>query len=160
MGDWAFAADGTLARAEVRRRVFSDAATRKLLEAALHPQIRACLRQRLQEATTPYAVGIVPLLFESGGWGVLFQRIAVVHCAPKLQRLRAARRDGAGDASAIMAAQLPGEERLRRADDIIDNGGDLPALAAAVAAMHGQYLQFAAQSATMHSPPTSPPKEL
>lgn len=154
LGGWAFAADGSLNRIAVREKVFADASDaggggdggelRKKLESVLHPQIRELLRARLRGASAPYAVGIVPLLFESGGsWTSFFNRIVVVHCPPAEQRARALRRDAAKDADRVMAAQLPAAERLRRADDIVYNDGDFAKLSAAVAAMHGQYLQSA-----------------
>ena len=40
----------------------------------------------------------------------------------------------------IMAAQLPRAERLRRADDVLRNDGDIKSLRAQVAALHEQYL--------------------
>ena len=143
LGDWAFDAAGVFRRDEVRRRVFADVAVRKRLEGVLHPLIRDVMRARLCAATSPYAIGVVPLLFESGGWANYFQRIVVVSCAPALQKTRAGLRDAAADATKIMATQFSAEERLKRADDIIDNNGDIAALEQAVAALHQQYLQSA-----------------
>ncbi len=45
-----------------------------------------------------------------------------------------------------MAAQLGQAERMRRADDVIRNNGDLATLAAQVAALHRKYLDLAAES--------------
>jgi dephospho-CoA kinase len=47
---------------------------------------------------------------------------------------------------AIMATQIGQAERVRRADDVIRNDGDLAALAAHVAALHRTYLDLAAES--------------
>jgi dephospho-CoA kinase len=47
---------------------------------------------------------------------------------------------------AIMASQIGQAERLRRADDVIRNDGDLVALEAQVAALHHKYLALAAES--------------
>jgi dephospho-CoA kinase len=43
----------------------------------------------------------------------------------------------------IMATQLQRTERLRRADDVLANDGDLPALHRRVAQLHAKYLDLA-----------------
>jgi len=47
---------------------------------------------------------------------------------------------------AIMASQIGQAERLRRADDVIRNDGDLAVLEPQVAALHHKYLDLAAES--------------
>jgi dephospho-CoA kinase len=44
----------------------------------------------------------------------------------------------------IMAAQLPRTERVKRANDVLDNNGDLEALKPQVARLHDRYLALAA----------------
>ena len=61
-----FADDGSLDRAQLRQRVFSDSRAKKNLEVLLHPLIRTEALQQLARCTTPYAVLVVPLLFETG----------------------------------------------------------------------------------------------
>jgi dephospho-CoA kinase len=46
-----------------------------------------------------------------------------------------------------MKAQLPRQERLARADDVLRNDGDINRLRAQVEALHSQYLR----AATPHS---------
>jgi len=46
---------------------------------------------------------------------------------------------------AIMSSQVDQAERLRHADDVIRNDGELAALESQVAALHRKYLDLAAQ---------------
>ncbi len=138
-------ADGGLDRARMRRLVFADAAARKKLEAILHPLIRARTRAAIAAAAQPYVVVIVPLLLETGACAELVQRVLVVDCEEAEQVRRTMARSGlsAAEVREIMATQLPRAERLRHADDVLANDGDLPALQRRVARLHAQYLDLA-----------------
>jgi dephospho-CoA kinase len=136
---------GGLDRAAMRDRVFSDPAARKILESILHPLIRAESLHRLTCVTHPYALLIVPLLVENlAAYRPLLNRIAVVDCAEADQLFRTAARPGVGveQARAILAAQASPVERMRLADDVIDNRGDLAALRRQVVSLHEQYLEL------------------
>ena len=138
-------AEGGLDRARMRRLVFADAAARRKLEAILHPLIRARTRAAIAAAAQPYVVVVVPLLLETGACAELVQRVLVVDCEEAEQIRRTMARSGlsAGEVREIMATQLPRAERLRRADDVLANNGDLPALQRRVAQLHAQYLDLA-----------------
>jgi len=138
-------ADAGLDRARMRRLVFADAAARRKLEAILHPLIRARTRAAIAVATQPYVIVVVPLLLETGACAELVQRVLVVDCEEAEQVRRTMARSGlsAGEVREIMATQLPRAERLRRADDLLANDGDLPALQRRVARLHAQYLDLA-----------------
>src|SRR6185295_18014828 len=62
------APDGSLDREAMRALAFEDPAARARLEAILHPAIRAEADLRLARAAGPYAVLVVPLLFETRGY--------------------------------------------------------------------------------------------
>lgn len=130
----------------MRQRVFSDPAAKRRLEGILHPLIRS---QILTEAAShdaagaaPYLMLVVPLLFEANAYRELVQRVLVVDCAESTQVERSMRRSSLQEAevNAIMAQQLPRAERLRRADDILHNHGDLDSLRAQVQTLHQDYL--------------------
>jgi dephospho-CoA kinase len=140
--------DGALDRAHMRELVFSDKPAKQKLEALLHPMIRAEVAARLAaaEATRPpYVVLVVPLLIETGAYRNLARRVLVVDCAEDEQVARVMRRSHLAPeaVAAIMANQVNRAERLRHADDIVLNDADLPALRAAVAALHRKYLALA-----------------
>jgi dephospho-CoA kinase len=135
------AADGGLDRAAMRAAAFQDREVRARLEAVLHPAIRGEADRRLARAAGPYAVIVVPLLFETRGYAGRVDRILVVDCAEALQVERASRRPGldAAQVRAIMRAQWPRWRRLQLADDVIWNGGGLAALDARCAELHARY---------------------
>ncbi|HXF66898.1 MAG TPA: dephospho-CoA kinase [Burkholderiales bacterium] len=139
------AADGGLDRAKMRRLVFGDAAARSKLEAILHPRIREKARAAIAASRAPYVIVVVPLLLETGAYRDLVRRVLVVDCSEERQIERAVRRGGLTEeeARAIIAAQLPRAARLARADDVLDNEGEIEALRRQVARLHEQYLGLA-----------------
>ncbi|BCB28381.1 dephospho-CoA kinase [Sulfurimicrobium lacus] len=137
--------DGNLNRSRLRNLVFSDAVAKKQLEALLHPLIKDEVCCRLAVAQTPYTIITVPLLLETGAYRELVQRTLVVDCAEDQQASRAMARSGLNEEEvrAIMACQVSRSERLRLADDIIDNHGERSELQQQVEQLHHQYLQLA-----------------
>jgi dephospho-CoA kinase len=147
-GDAVATPDGALDRAAMRAMVFADPASRKRLEAILHPLIRAESEQRIAAATSPYVILMVPLLVESGSYRERVQRVAVVDCAEETQIARVMGRNGLAreEVERILAAQATRAERLAAADDVIDNDGDIAALPPRIAQLHGDYLALARRS--------------
>ncbi|MEM6810182.1 MAG: dephospho-CoA kinase [Pseudomonadota bacterium] len=140
-GDEVTGADGSLDRARMRERVFSDPAARRELEAITHPRIRATCATMAARATGDYLVFVVPLLVGSD-FVAMVDRVLVVDCPREVQFARLMARDGetAEGARRILDAQSSREERLAIADDVIVNDADLDALARKVADMHAFYV--------------------
>ena len=138
--------DEEIDRAALRRLVFSDAQARARLEAALHPLIGAEARKEVGAWKGPYGLIVVPLLLERGGLRSIVERILVVDCSEEQQVLRAVARSGLPpeEVRAIMATQWPRERRLAAADDVVDNAGELDALAPQVLALDRRYRELAA----------------
>ena len=136
------AADGSLDRKRVRELVFRDPAAKAKLEAVLHPLIREQSRKGVSDSKQPYVILVVPLLLETGAYRDLVQRVLVADCSEERQVERATRRSGlsADEIRAIMASQLPRAARLERADDVLDNDGDLSSLRRQVEKLHAGYL--------------------
>jgi len=134
---------GELDRAAMRKIVFGNSAERKRLEAILHPRIQEAMKDWLKRQTTPYAVLVIPLLFETGQ-GSMADRILVVDCEEALQIDRVSRRDDLTheQISQILAAQADRQTRLAGADDVIENNGDLQQLIEATERMHRRYLEL------------------
>ncbi|MFZ5635098.1 MAG: dephospho-CoA kinase [Pseudomonadota bacterium] len=142
------AADGSLDRAAMRRRVFADESARRRLEAIVHPRVRESLARRCAQAPGAYAMAAIPLLTEVGGrtaypW---LQRILVVDVPVEIQRARLLERDGidAALAERMIAAQATRAQRLAIADDVIVNNGSLDDLRRQVAALDARYRSLAA----------------
>lgn len=135
---------GELDRAALRERIFDNAAERQRLESILHPLIRQAALDQSAAADGAYQVIVVPLLFESG-FDALVDRTLVVDCPAERQRERLAARDGSDpeQIDRILASQLDRDQRRARADDLVDNGGDLARTRAQVEALHERYTQQA-----------------
>ena len=136
-----FRADGAVDRDAMRDLVFEDPHARARLESVLHPAIREATSRALAQARGPYAMLVVPLLFETRGYSERVSRTLLVDCAEHLQVERAMRRSALGEPAvrAIMAAQWPRWRRLQMADDVIWNGGDEAGLDSQCELLHGFY---------------------
>lgn len=114
--------DGRLLRSELARRVFSDEARRRVLEAILHPRIRERWFLRVQEwelARAPIGVVIIPLLFETQAERH-FDSIVCVACSSGTQRQRLRERGWSPEECAQrIAAQWPTEQKMARADFVV-----------------------------------------
>lgn len=135
-------ADGALDRAAMRQLVFTDSNARSRLEAILHPMIRAECAVQLDQADSPYALLVVPLLVESAAYRARCDRILVIDCPPEIQLQRVMARSGLSEAEArrIMAAQTSREARLAAATEVLDNSGDAASLQARIDVLHQHYL--------------------
>lgn len=137
--------DGTLDRAALRRIVFEHPEERRWLEQLTHPLIAQEILRQLAAATSPYAILVSPLLFETGQKSFV-KRTLLIDVPEEHQLARTAARDKVGEAQvrAIMAAQMSREERRARADDIVVNEGTLAELHQRLAPLHARYLELAA----------------
>ncbi|MGB7543327.1 MAG: dephospho-CoA kinase [Burkholderiales bacterium] len=142
--------DGALDRTRMRKLAFTNPTAKKRLEAILHPLIKEQSARLAEHAVSPYVVLVVPLLVESGADRSRYQRVVVVDCPEALQVERVIQRSGLSEKEVrdIMAAQATRDERLARADDVIDNSGAREALAAQVERLHEKYITLAANSST------------
>jgi dephospho-CoA kinase len=120
------AADGTLDRPAVAEIVFNDPEALQDLNAIVHPAVGAeTTRRILEQADTDNLVVLdIPLLVENAGKREV-AGIVVVDVDPEvaLRRLVEHRGMAEEDARARMARQATREERLARADLVIDNSG-------------------------------------
>jgi dephospho-CoA kinase len=136
--------DGHLDRPKLREIVFSDPRARADLEALTHPAIGSAVQAWSAAAGGPYQILIIPLLVEKGLTSQV-DRVLVVDCEEDLQIRRLQARDGSTveQARAILNAQTSRTARLKAADDVIQNDGDLSAVRDQVSALHSRYLQLA-----------------
>jgi dephospho-CoA kinase len=112
-------------RERLAQAVLDNAAALARLEAIVHPLVRQ-EEQRFLEAArragTRVAVLDIPLLFETGG-DRRVDAVVVVSAPPEVQRARAFERPGMTGEKfrALLAKQLPDEEKRRRADFVVDS---------------------------------------
>jgi len=124
-GDEYIGPDGRLDRKALGEKVFSNRVARRALEAIVLPRIRDAFERELSRirAEAPDAVVVydAPLLIEAGAHRKVDMVIVVaVDEATQVRRLM--ERDGLSEDEARqrLAAQLPLEERLKRADEVVD----------------------------------------
>ena len=136
-------ADGGLDRAALRQIIFTDPAQKLWLESLLHPLIRDWIIEQLKAATSPYVILESPLLFETDQHQLVHKTV-LVDLPEALQIERACARDGnqADQIQRIIDAQMPREEKLSRADIVLDNSESLDTLAARVTAVHQTLLSL------------------
>lgn len=124
--------DGALDRAAMRQRISHDPQARRTLEQITHPAIAAAIAARLAalaEAGEEVAVVEAALMVETGSYR-LYPELIVVTTSAQLQLQRVLARDDASpqDASALIAAQLPLQDKEAVATYVIRNEGSLEAL--------------------------------
>jgi dephospho-CoA kinase len=125
--------DGSLDRRKLRSLVFSRPEERLWLESLLHPLVRREITDALQQCKDKWILLMAPLLLENN-LDSLCDRVLVVDSTETLQVSRTMDRDGVTgeDVLHVMASQMPRQERLARADDVIANDGSLATLESAV----------------------------
>src|SRR5216117_3688376 len=131
-GSAIFSADQELNREKLRHIVFNDAAKKCALEQILHPRIR---RQWSAEAekhrnSSDFFFADIPLLYETRA-EALCDRVVVVACFSRTQLHWLMERASLERAAAeqMINAQMPLDEKIRRADHVVWNNGDPATLA-------------------------------
>ena len=119
--------DGAIDRRRLGTLVFNDAAALRRLNAIVHPLVREWMAARTVEAFDAGAeivIQDVPLLYENDLEG-LFSSVVLVYAPADVQlgRLVQGRGVPRDRAESMIAAQLPIDEKRRRAHHVIDNSG-------------------------------------
>jgi len=118
--------EGFLDRARLGQIVFQEEAARRDLESIVHPAVRVAIEDffRRLPSDTRVAVADIPLLYETGRERQ-FDKVIVAASEPTTQIDRVMARDGLSrqDAEQRLAAQLPIDEKARRADYVIRTDG-------------------------------------
>jgi dephospho-CoA kinase len=130
--------DGRLRRDELARTVFADSAERRKLEAILHPRIRERWLAQIEswraapkqggggrKENQKLAIVVILLLFETRAESH-FERIICVACSASAQRDRLLARGWSEEQiGQRIAAQMPADVKIARADFVIWTDGDL-----------------------------------
>ena len=118
---------GTLDRDALAHIVLGDRAKLAELEQIVHPAVQEAREEFIDAHRDAQALVFeIPLLFETGGERE-FDKVIVVSASADVQRSRVLARPGmtASKLEAILARQIPDEEKRRRADFVVDTSGDL-----------------------------------
>ena len=133
-GPGVVAADGTLDRPALAAEAFGDPAALAELNALVHPAVGVEIARRVAEGAGTDAVVVldVPLLVEGGRHAVAGILVVDAPEEAALERLARDRGMSEADARARMASQASREDRLAKADFVVENAGTLEDLDAAV----------------------------
>ena len=112
-------------RAGLAAIVFNDPNERSWLEQLVHPIVQQRFDEALQSLReAPIVILMIPLLFEAGleEW---CSEIWVVHCTALQQKERLMARNNCTEAEAMqrIEAQWPIDDKVHRADHVINNSG-------------------------------------
>jgi len=116
--------NGTVDRSKLGACVIGNPDNMKRLEAIIHPLVHRKEREFLDHARSrgdKLVILDIPLLFETGGEDRV-EKIIVVTASPQEQRRRVLAREGmtVEKFEAILAKQMPDEQKRKQADYIID----------------------------------------
>ena len=120
-------ADGVLDREQLGRLVIGYPDELAALEAIVHPEVQAARARFIEDhASAPALLFDIPLLFETGGEKD-FDKVVVVSAPAEIQRRRVLERAGMTQTKldSILERQMPDSEKRRRADFVVDTGGDI-----------------------------------
>lgn len=121
-GPDAVRADGTMDRVRIGHIIFRDRRARQDLEAIIHPLVQKAIEEFFAALPrrTPFAVADIPLLYETKR-DTQFEAAIVVACPREMQIERVTARDRLSreDAERRLAAQLPIDDKAKRATHVI-----------------------------------------
>ena len=131
------ASDGQLDRLALAALVFPNPELLKELNALTHPAIGAAIRDRMRAHVGTDAVVVldVPLLIENTRYPVAGVAVVDLPVDIAVERLVGSRGMDEADARARIARQATREERLAKADYVIDNAGTPAQLAEQIPAL-------------------------
>jgi dephospho-CoA kinase len=124
-GDGVLGPDGSLDRHALASIVFADVVARDDLEAIVHPAVRLAIAEAVAAHAHTDDVVVVdsPLLIETGAHEG-FPVVVVVAASADARVARLVEHGMAeADVRARMAAQMPLEEKMAVADEVVDNDG-------------------------------------
>jgi dephospho-CoA kinase len=119
--------DGMLNRKALGALVFSDPTRLRHLEQVMQPGIRAALQQAIDGLPADRIGVLEAIRLIEAGWDNQCDSIWVTTCPPEVQvqRLMQDRHLSETDARSRIYAQNPSEDKLARADVIIDTSSDI-----------------------------------
>jgi dephospho-CoA kinase len=140
-GNLSYHPDGKLDRSFLARMVFQDDARLKKLNELVHPRVAIDYQHWVEDQKSPYVIREAALLYETGA-DKLVDFMMVVSAPESVRVARVLKRDvhrTEADVKAIMARQMPEEEKIKRADAVIIND-DRQALLPQVLKLHERLL--------------------
>ncbi len=137
--------NGGLDRGKLREIAFSSEQNKSLLDAITHPAIREETLIQIGQASSTYCIVVVPLLTSDSVFREVMHRILVVTAEQEIKVTRVMKRSNLSRETtlSIMGTQLSDEERLKFADDVIENNSTLEHVYAEVEKLDKLYQSLA-----------------
>jgi dephospho-CoA kinase len=112
--------DGVISRERLRGIIMADPSALKRIESIVHPLLAEDRKAFVADAASDILVFDIPLLFETGG-NAAMDAVACVSISPEIHRDRVLSRGTMTEAQflAILAKQMPIEEKIARSDFVI-----------------------------------------
>ena len=137
-GPDAVRSDGSMDRVRIGHLVFRDKRARQDLEGIIHPAVQKAIDLFFDKLPkkTPFAVADIPLLYETGR-DTQFDVVVVAACPREMQIERVLSRDRLTreDAERRLAAQLPIDRKVERANYVIKTDVGFESTDAQIAAL-------------------------
>ena len=141
--------DKELDRKKLRTMIFNNSELKRDLEQIIHPEVHAIINQKINASKDPYQIIVIPLLIETG-YQNFVDRVLIVDCSMETQLARLINRDNETkkNAKKIIANQIERSERLKFADDIIENERktSINVLKKKILQLHETYLELPKKS--------------
>ncbi|RLE08937.1 dephospho-CoA kinase [Candidatus Aerophobetes bacterium] len=120
---------GEVVRKNLRGIVFKDRKKLTQLNRILHPLMAEEMKKMISSSPRPLIVVDAAVLFEAG-WQSLVDKVLVVTSSyeTQMRRIKETTNLSLEELEGIMQAQLPQEEKVKRADYVIENEGSLDEL--------------------------------
>lgn len=119
---------GELNRKKMASLIFSNREAKEKLEAIVHPEVRRLFRRKLEaQKNKPIIFYVIPLLFEVKSPPEEIKKIVVIAADKKLALERIVKRDKITleEAEKRYDNQLPIEEKVKKANYVIWNNGEI-----------------------------------
>ncbi|OYU95169.1 MAG: dephospho-CoA kinase [Bacteroidetes bacterium B1(2017)] len=122
IGEDSYASDGSLNRAIISQKVFSNSTLLQGLNALVHPAVFKDFDDWVLRQDSPYVLKEAALLIESGSYKTL-DKLIVVSAPEEIRLKRSIERDASNEAAIRdrMKNQMPEEEKLKMAHFCVQN---------------------------------------
>ena len=136
--------DGSLNRLYIRYEIFNSSKKKMWLEELLHPLIKDQVLKSLECSLSEYVILESPLLLETDQYK-LTDRILVIDVSKEVQILRVRKRDkiSADAIEAIITSQMPRMQKLKLANDVVENTDSIEKFKLKIECLHKNYLTLA-----------------
>ncbi len=127
-----------LSKKKLAELIFTDRPAREAVEGIIHPMVMERIEAELSKSGAEMAVVEVPLLYEKG-YEDIFDKVIAVY-ADEQTALARLGESGVSRESARrrLAVQMPADQKIKKADYVINNQGDIGETAAQAGRIYGE----------------------